>query len=596
MDKLLQQFIKDYSLQNKNVKRVNKDLIHGMRNESLIEYIIDAYKSLEIIRHIKLLDYEHITNESEFDIDVVNRKHLKSKLNKNIKKFIYIDESRYSLLKARFKLSIQGETKIKEVRLLLPKRYKDYYILLGGNKFYPIYQLVDSSTYNNKDYVTLKTMFMPIILKRNVEKLTDINKKEFTVPYYSMFLFKKKTNPLIYYLATIGFENTLRYMSMEDIISVTPNIDETDDEHYYFKSSKLYIKVIKEFFDEDYFIQSMTFSLVKVISMFKPSTTSLNDVNFWCKKLGSLFTSNPAMHLDKGKNVILSFYRLLDKTTYKNLKLKEFNKNNIYAIVRWMMKNFSDLKAKDNMDLKNKRIRLWEYVAFYFIKRLSIRANKLLSSRSNSITMDDLEDLLNFPQDDLIKQIYKSKSPLLRYDNTVNNFDLFTALKFSSKGPGAIGENSSNAINIKYRGIHASHEGRIDINTSGTSDPGMSGMFTPFVETYGQFFDPTPEPQGWDKKFKKFYKEYFGEKYKSEGLKYFYLDPSENNLVYKYEDIYHFIKYDRYYYEFNDILKLNDIRKIDVNRKKKKRVKKIKVRHLEKKHKKHIRNIQVKKL
>ena len=59
----------------------------------------------------------------------------------------------------------------------------------------------------------------------------------------------------------------------------------------------------------------------------------------------------------------------------------------------------------------------------------------------------------------------------------------------------SLGEQSSKIISQKYRNIHPSYLGRIDLNVSSNSDVGMSGAFTPFIEIFDNFyFNPKPEP------------------------------------------------------------------------------------------------------
>jgi len=580
-------FISQY--ENPNRKRINEELIYGMRNEPLVDYILDAFKSLEVINNIKMLDYDYIEHESQFDTDVVNEKYLKSKKSKgkNIKKHINIDVTRYNMLRVNFKLTLNNEVQYKQVELLLLKQYKKYYLMMSGNKFYPIYQIVDSSTYNNKDYVTLKTMYMPIIIKRNTGKLNSIAGDSFQVPHYTLCIFKKKCNAVLYYLATMGLENTLRFMNVEDAIDVVAEPNWDDEEHHYFKCNHVYVKVVKYLFDNDHFVQSMVYALHELCK--KTEFHQLEDVDYWVTSLGAEFAKNTNGQLEKGKNVLLSFYRLLDNTTRKSLKLQPFNKENIYALIRWLLCNFSELKAKDNMDLANKRIRMAEYIAFYFIRKLSTKVNMLLSRKRNAVTMADLVGLLTFPPDELIKQLHKSKSSLLRYDNTVNDMDFFTALKYSTKGPGSLGEHSSNAVNIKYRGVHPSHVGRLDINTSGSSDPGMGGVFTPFMENFGMYFDDTPEPDNWLTNYKKLYANHFeGKQYEIKGLDYFYQQEKKSRkMVERLEDVHYFIRNDEYNKGYNildvdDKLRIAKVVRVDPARvKTKPKARKVKATRLE---------------
>jgi hypothetical protein len=78
---------------------------------------------------------------------------------------------------------------------------------------------------------------------------------------------------------------------------------------------------------------------------------------------------------------------------------------------------------------------------------------------------------------------------LLRYNNCTNDMDLFTvATKYSFRGPSALGETSKRAIAIHYRGIHNSYLGRLSLNTCSAGDPGLSGVFCPFLKLNGLYF------------------------------------------------------------------------------------------------------------
>jgi len=51
-----------------------------------------------------------------------------------------------------------------------------------------------------------------------------------------------------------------------------------------------------------------------------------------------------------------------------------------------------------------------------------------------------------------------------------------------------ITESSSKAISAKYRHLHPSHLGVVDLNTTSNSDVGMSGSIVPFVKLYDKFY------------------------------------------------------------------------------------------------------------
>lgn len=58
----------------------------------------------------------------------------------------------------------------------------------------------------------------------------------------------------------------------------------------------------------------------------------------------------------------------------------------------------------------------------------------------------------------------------------------------------SLGNKNSNNIGVKYRDIHPSFIGNIDLLTCGNSDPGTSGILTPFGKIKGFMFDDKSEP------------------------------------------------------------------------------------------------------
>lgn len=71
--------------------------------------------------------------------------------------------------------------------------------------------------------------------------------------------------------------------------------------------------------------------------------------------------------------------------------------------------------------------------------------------------------------------------------------DFANKLKYTLKGPSSMGGKNARSMSIKYRGIHPSYIGRIDLNVCGTSDPGASGSLSPFADTDGLYFESIRE-------------------------------------------------------------------------------------------------------
>lgn len=544
---------------NKYANKINEDVLFKIRQESLEEYMIKAFKTIES-KHLKIVKYEVIEDESQFDSNQMNVTYIKNNKNKKYDKRLPIERSRYNLLRVTFHVAANdhktGEWTEFDVTkdFLLFKQVDKYYYMIDGNKYYPIYQIVDASTYNRKNYLTMRTNLSPIVYRRNMIDIYDIYGEKFSVPAYELCIFKQKVNSLLFYLALFGYENTLRYMQMDEIIETSHSAKHNKEEQYCFKTAKgLFVKVIKYFFDNDAFTRNMVYSFLDAFKNFDNMIDVMDEDH--CNyniELGKLMTKaelEDAKKFIKGKGFLLSFSRLLDSMTQEELRLKDFNKASIYALMRWMMRNFNELKAKDNMDLKNKRIRLGEYMASHVIVRLSGKNRKFIMAQSaGKVTTKDVLDLINLDIDFITKTITGSKSALIRYDNAVNDTDFFTAFKVSFKGIGSIGEKSSNSVNIQYRGLHPSYIGRLDINNTNNSDPGMASSLVPFVKLFGKHFSNVNEPESWDTNFKAMYENYFnGKSYKFKSLDYYYdRERKSRKALKRMEDVQNFIDKDPY--------------------------------------------------
>ena len=65
-----------------------------------------------------------------------------------------------------------------------------------------------------------------------------------------------------------------------------------------------------------------------------------------------------------------------------------------------------------------------------------------------------------------------------------------------------------------YRFVDPSHVGILDLDSSTTSDPGMSGTICPMAKVYpGNSFSEYEEPNYWEEKFKPIQDNYFKENY-----------------------------------------------------------------------------------
>ena len=180
------------------------------------------------------------------------------------------------------------------------------------------------------------------------------------------------------------------------------------------------------------------------------------------------------------------------------LRLDWYHKQDVYTLTRWACEEFNDLRMKDNMDLHNKRLRSNEIFEALLAQEFSNRINRIMSLGQKA-DLSKYEEIFNFSPDILLQQI--NKSGIQRYNDCINDMTFFTKFKYTSKGPNALGNKNKKRLSDKYRGLHYSFIGHIDLTVCGNSDPGTSGLLSPFGKMDGLFFDESSEPDDFTMKF-----------------------------------------------------------------------------------------------
>ena len=485
----MKKFLKHYK--NPNNDRLNRGVINRETDADLVDYIVDACKSLEILEYIEFLGYEYITNEADINtseyIDAKTRQKAKKS---DVTRYMYLQDSRYAELRLKFKLECKGESKIIVKKILVPIVDKNNYYTIKGNKYFLMYQIVDNATYTTKRALVLKSM-MPVAMKVKSHTVKDTEGNSYTAPIYTINVFRKDIDIMLFYLAKIGIVKTLEYFSVDKIIRFTENTVGIKDNIYFHISNKMFIEVNRKFFTKYQYVRTITFMLLTITTN-RLTPESLYDKLHWIETIGAIGTTNKNNQYEKGLNTLTFFDRMIDDTTKRILKLHPIHKKNIYSILRWMIQNFDTLRKKDNLDLANKRLRCNEYIASLLTKTFSERVNRIIALGSK-VTIHNVEEIFKFQGDILLSQLHRSG--LLRYDARVNDMDFFEKLRITFKGPNSLGGNNENNIAAKYRSIDPSYIGRLDINVCGTSDPGTSAVLTPFCETEGLYFDGSHEPE-----------------------------------------------------------------------------------------------------
>lgn len=401
----MKKFISAYK--NPNEKEFNYPLINRECDGNIVDYIIDCCKSLEVLDYIKFVGHQYITDESQIDTSEYISAKARGKLkNGEIKRFMYLEDSRYAELRLAFHLECNGETADITKKILVPVPDSDQYYLIKGTKYILMYQVVDNSTYTTKKNLTLKSM-MPVPVQMSIEKFNDVDGVDFYAPLYTIQLFKKSINILVFYFAQYGFDKALEYFSLDRIFRVVTSMDKDNADMIYFTiNSKMYLEVNRKFFEKYQYTRTMVIMLLSLMNN-RMTPALLNDKDYWITYIGAIGTTNKNNQYDKGKNTLTFFDRMLDDTTRRVLKVHPMHKRDIYSILRWIIMHFDDLRKKDNLDLNNRRLRCNEYIAALLTTTFSERVNRVIAM-GNKATLDKVKDIFKFPGDILITQLHKS--------------------------------------------------------------------------------------------------------------------------------------------------------------------------------------------
>lgn len=505
------QFIKEFN--DKSRPQFNKQLFERSDEDSVreLEKVIRSCERHNKFYTIEVYDFYVITDYVEIYKRL--REHELSRIKSNNTKARMAIEEKYDSIQLNdseiFLVVVVYHTRVNtldektgkypeeyfEVLIEVPKIVDKYYIKLYGNYYLSIYQIVDGSTYNNSastskhPNVTLKTMFLATRIYRyqdTMKCIKECNSDSINVTYYETRIFGKPVPIMKYLLAKYGFIEALDMLKIVGIIISDKN--SKDEEYYTVRKHNVYVSVIKYLYDNDVPTQSMMYTIVHSIE----KTTTADDIynqNFWLASLGGHF-STPT--IEKGSEILESLYCIYDLSTKDSIHLPPEDKQDVFHAIIWIIREFPNLRGKDNLDLSTKRIRMAEYQAALYAMKISSSIHRA-SNYGKNISLADIKKFIYTQPEFLIKKVLKDT--IKNYRNSVNDLDSFEALKFTFKGLSGLGDGSS--IPSNYRKVDISYIGRLDMDSSSHTDPGMSGTICPLANIKNNSFSDFMEPNTW---------------------------------------------------------------------------------------------------
>ena len=486
-------------------ERFNEDLFYRNDNDIITELqkVILSFQRNKYFT-IKVEYFEVITDYDKIIEELKENEATRVKNSKDNKfNYISIKDSDIKLLVVHYYLRVHdgqpdNEDNSRRLKVLIevPRIVDKYYFRIYGNMYASMFQIVDGSTYNNSSSknaksqcVTLKSMFMATRAYRYTDNIKLTDGTVIPCVYFVLRVFDKPNLAMKYLLAKFGLSKTLDMLRVIDLIISKKDIK--DDNYYTAKKGDLYVSLPKYIYDNDQVAQSMMYTILNSIN--KDATfENIFTCDFWAKSLGYGFGSKTAA---KGYAILDSFESILDLATKESLRLPYDQKKDIYSILVWILREFTALRKKDIYDISMKRARFPEYIAALY----AIQQSKKLYGISNDgsrITISRIVKAVYTYPDVLLKEISRDK--LINYNNMVNDLDAFAALKYTYKGVSGVGEeNNGSSTPEAFRMLHKSHIGRLDLDSSSASDPGLSGTICPLAKLDGGYFSDYQEPNTW---------------------------------------------------------------------------------------------------
>lgn len=473
--------------------------------------VIDNYDD---INHI-LWEYENniVNKKSSKATEEPKKKVVQKKKSKkdNQWEFINLKDSDIKLIKITYFIQICEKkdgivNDTIDVYIAIPRVIDKFYYRINGNIYSAMYQIVDASTYNNtnsnskKLTVTMKVAFAAIRVYKYSGSLMNLDGTEVPCVYFMANMFKKTILIMKYMFAYFGYYNAMEFIKVGHIRLITgdqvPLVNQEDNYVFKCNDKDIFIVCPKYLYNNCFVTQSVVYSLHYIISLDKEITySSIFNNRTWIKTLGGEFASKDIDTVyNKGLAILDSLQMIYDIGTREDLRLDEENKADIFRLLRWMMYEFNALKNKDNLDISIKKVRYAEYIAALYADKLA-RGIFRLSDKADKATLNDVRRAVKIAPMYLLNAI--TRCQLVTYKGCVNDLDAQFAMKYTYKGVSGIGE-KSNAIPVAYRQVHPSHLGRVDLDSSSPSDPGVSGTICPLTSLHNSYFKDFEEPNTWE--------------------------------------------------------------------------------------------------
>ena len=495
----MKKYLNNYSKTNN--EKLNYSLLKSKNDNHILDEIKTIFKSLEQIPAIHVEDIRLDTHEEEFG---------PIKDGKNYYKPVHGTR----LQRIHYRIRIDGLENTVESDLYLLKLLDNNYYINDGTRYFPIWQIVPDLCIHSNNGIMFKPLAMPVSCVNTITRdyTAEFSGELFSeVKSFETLAFSKSIPMLIYYMAKFSTTIFNKY-NIDSLESVENNKNATYPElidmfKQYFHVDIKFNDSPHELIEEGRLVfkqqNGLSFSLPKdvpntvngkiILSMLLGSR-NLKDKKlkkealgftveefttplYWINMLGSAFTRGTDIYkrYKKGTSVIRSVDRLIDQTSINTLPVELEHKKDWYALNYWTCRNFNKLMKRDNMDLENMKLNMYEYILYPLRVKFTTKINQLQNQQT--VTPADIYKLFkNLSSMFLIKELVNSGLIHL-YENT-NEFGVFNmTLKATFVGPAG---GATRNLTLNQRDIHPSFMGRVDLVAASPGNPGPTTVLLPF--------------------------------------------------------------------------------------------------------------------
>lgn len=492
---------------NPDEERINKKLMNREFEKPIEDYVLECFASIpDVIDTVRLVDYKFTIDVDKIETSYYDRVRSKKKSEQN-QKFTHVEKNRVGELIMKFHVSdvfkLTEEDKGDPVELdftikeMIPIPDEHGKLLLKGVSYTPQYQLTETSTYVTSSNLVMKSL-MPIRIKKTPVTFRTTTDKVVNAHAFYVYMMDEFVNTFLYYFANFGMLDSIEYFNAGQFINIV-SINELNrtgkyPDCIYIECNRfIAMEVKQDAFIKSEYLRNIVATIYDVIDS-KMTYEEALDPNEWTIRIGATKkTAKKEAFEELGRRYRILFNRMQDKSSRGTLRTTWHNKENIYNIIRWICQHYDQLRTKDNLDIRFKRLRCNQYIGFSINLIISDHIKKFVNT--SAITKDALitkyKNFFAFKGNEVISKIHSSG--LMKYDDLVNDLNVFQKFKVTMKGPNSLGNKNSRNIAARQRALHPSHIGILGLDTCSASDPGITNYINPLCETDELFFKDAPD-------------------------------------------------------------------------------------------------------